>query len=105
MGTSTSNKINYVFYFCAIQFFSVKAQFTTGMYFKLITGADDEISKRDTKPVLGKEFFQCGIEQSCTHLLNLANEYVIVHGSEEFGRRKGTAVSIYEKVKLQGNKF
>ena len=105
MGVSTSIKISYVIYFCIIQFCIVKARFTTGIYFKLITGADDEISVRGAKPVIGTEFFQCGIEQSCTHLLNLANEYVITHGSEELRRRKDNAVSIYEKVKLQGIKL
>ena len=84
---------------------SVIPQVKTGVYFKLIKGPDKESRAGDTVSLICKEFFQCGREQSCTHVMQLSNKYVVLHGSEELRKRKGSAVRIYEKVRTEGSSF
>ena len=70
--------------------------------FKLLLGRDVQINAEDETPHIRKEFFLCGRDQSCTHVVELSSGYVLIRGSIELEGRKQGAVRIYEKVKSQG---
>ena len=70
--------------------------------FKLLSGRDVQINTEDEAPHIRKEFFLCGRDQSCTHVVELSSGYVLVRGSIELEGRKQGAVRIYEKVRSQG---
>ena len=69
--------------------------------FKLISGTDERNNLGEREPRIRKEFFQCGREKSCSHVIKVANGYVLVYGSDELRKIKDKAVCIYEKVKIQ----
>ena len=75
---------------------------TTGVYFTLTKEEGKGNSIGDNTPRIRKEFFKCGREESCTHIMKVANEYTLIHGSNELRRKKHEATCIYEKVKLSG---
>ena len=56
----------------------------------------------DKAPHIPKEFFMCGRDQSCTHVIELSSGCVLVHGIVELEKRKYGALRMYEKVKSQG---
>ena len=94
-----------VFYIQLILFPSIKPHLTIGMNFKLIKGTDRVSSAGDREPLIRKEFFRCAREQSCTHVVQLANAFVVIHGSEELRKMENRAVRIYEKVNTEGNRL
>ena len=70
--------------------------------FKLISMTGMQNSVADEKPHIRKEFYLCGRDQSCTHVVELSSGFVLVHNSIELEKRKYEALRIYEKVKSQG---
>ena len=102
MALTKSMRI-YVLYIHLVLIHLVEPQVKAGVYFKLIKGTKKERNSGDVGPFIQKDFFQCARTETCTHLLQLANEYMIINGSEELGKRKKSAVQIYEKVKTKGN--
>ena len=70
--------------------------------FKLLSGRDVQNNAKDGARHIRKEFFLCGRDQSCTHVIELSSGYVLVRGSIELEEQKYGAVRIYEKVKSQG---
>ena len=91
--------ILYMFLFHAL-YPAIKA----GSYYKVIASKDEAYSVAAPAPHIRKEFFQCGRDQSCTHVLRIVSRYVLVYGSEEFEKREHEADIVYEKIKLPGNK-
>ena len=75
---------------------------SSGAYFRLIKGIDHQDSVAGTSPVLREEFFQCAREESCTHVVKLSHGYMVVYGIDALEKIRNEALSIYEKVKLQG---
>ena len=104
MAAAKSRKL-FLFYIYFVLFRSVTSQDTTGMHFKLIKGVNMEYHAGDTSSLIQKQFFQCGREKSCTHVIQLTTNFVTVHGSNELEMKKGSAVRIYEKVELKGKWF
>ena len=92
-----------VLYIHLILFQLLKFNFATGVYFKLIKGVDKKDNAEENTPLIRKEFFQCGREQSCTHVLRLANGYTKIYGSKDLKGKEHSAVCIYEKAKIRGN--
>ena len=95
----------YNFFIQLILLHSVKSQADTGIYFKLIKGTIKESNGGSTTLLIDKEFFQCGREKPCTHVMQVASEYMTIHGNEELRKRKNSAMRIYEKVKAEGIVF
>ena len=89
-------------YIYSLILYSIKPPVTTGLYFKLISGIDTEISAGHAAPYTNQEFFECGMQQSCTHVIKVGSGFLTVHGKDELGRRKHEAEFIYEKMKLLG---
>ena len=71
-------------------------------YFQLIAGADIQSSAADSAPHIRKEFYHCGREESCTHVMRLSNGYTLIHGSDELKTQQHEAVCIYKKMWLPG---
>ena len=101
MATSISKRNN-VLFICMLLIHLFKPTLSRGTYFSLIKGTAHQDSVAGTSPVLRKEFFQCAREESCTHVVKIPHGYVIVYGIDELKKRRNGALSIYEKVKLQG---
>ena len=101
MATSISKRNN-VLYICMLLIHLFKPIVSSGAYFRLIKGIDHQDSVAGTSPVLREEFFQCAREESCTHVVKLSHGYMVVYGIDELEKRNNEALSIYEKVKLQG---
>ena len=70
--------------------------------FKVIVGNDVESNAADGAPHISKEFFECGRDQSCTHVVELFEGFVLAHGNIELEKKRYGAVRIYEKVESQG---
>ena len=104
MAATTSRK-TLVFCIHLILSHSVKFQDTGGVYFKRIEGSKMEQNIEDKSTLIHKEFYQCGREESCTHVIQLANNFMAVYGIGELELRKSSAVSIYEKMKIKGKFF
>ena len=70
--------------------------------FNIIVGNDMESNAADGAPHISQEFFECGRDQSCTHVVELFEGFVLAHGSIELEKKRYGAVRIYEKVASQG---
>ena len=66
----------------------------------LVKGKQEQRSPESQQAQTHKKFFQCGRQESCTHVITTLNEYVLVYGIEELRRREHQAVYIYEKQQL-----
>ena len=69
-----------------------------GTYFHLVAGTDEKSSAVDKTPHIRREFFQCGREKSCTHVVKLTNGYAPVLGSVELEKRIQEALCVYKKI-------
>ena len=92
-------------YLYVLLFGHFRSLFATGIYFKLVTGREDANEQGEKGPLVRKEFFQCGREQSCTNILKLASGYVLVYGTDELSKRKHEAECIYQKINVPGIKL
>ena len=101
MVVSKSRKVH-TFYLCIFLLHSLKPNCTDAMYFKMITGANEKKCVGDMASLIHKEFFQCGREQSCTHVIKISTGYVTVHGSVDLQARKDQALCVYEKMHIPG---
>ena len=90
------------FYLYIILFHLLDLRITTGTYFELIAGKDEWKGDGNKAAIIRKDFFQCGRDKSCTHVMKFANGYKLVNDSIEFEKRKKEAVFIYERIKLIG---
>jgi len=99
MAASPSRQLHPVYIYILL-FYSLKPPVTTGLYFKLISGTDTEISVGSAAPFTNQEFFECGMQQSCTHVIKVGSGFVTVHGMDELGIRKHEAEIVYEKMQL-----
>ena len=97
-----ASKWSHALFIYMILFHLFKPIQSTGVHFKLISGSDVKNTAADTASLIGKEFFQCGGDQSCTHVVRSTNGYTLVHGRNELERRAHEAEFIYEKMKLPG---
>ena len=101
MAVSISIKIH-TFYFCILLLHSLKPNCTDAMYFKMITSTNEEKSVGDMAPFIHKEFFQCGRQETCTHVMRMSTGYATVHGSDDLETRKHQALCVYEKMHIPG---
>ena len=85
-----------------ILFHLFKSINANGAYFRLIEGLDNQSNVANSTQHISKEFYQCGREKSCTHVIKLPHGYELINGSEELGKRKHEAVCIYEKSSFLG---